>query len=76
MAVLSSAWTAEAHTQRDGRRWVREVHILDDGSAPIVFDYLSADIDDRDAIAAERAARINAMEPDEMLALTRMLGGG
>lgn len=66
--VVSSVWTAETHAQADGRRWVKETHTLDDG-LPLVFDYLSADTDDRDAIAAERAAKINALGPGEQFSL-------
>lgn len=32
MPVVSSSYTADAHAQADGRRYVRELHTLDDGS--------------------------------------------
>lgn len=32
MPAVSSSYTADAHAQADGRRYVRELHTLDDGS--------------------------------------------
>lgn len=47
----------EGHTQKDGRRWVVEIH--SDGQGEVArFEYKSLDSIDRNAIATARSARL------------------
>lgn len=69
MPIVSSTYTVE-HTQRDGTRWVREIHV-DHLGEQHVWDYRSLPGADRDAILAEHAAlldqRLAEQEIDEVL---------
>ena len=58
MPVASSSYVADAHTQIDGRRYVRETHTLTAGD-PVIVDYLAPVGADYAAIMAARVAQIN-----------------
>jgi hypothetical protein len=58
MSVASSSFVVDAVVQTDGRRFVRETHVLTVG-APYLVEYLAAVGADHAAIMAARVARIN-----------------
>ncbi len=58
MPVASSSYVIDAHTQVDGRQYVRETHTLTAGD-PFVANYLAAVGADYAAIMAARVAKIN-----------------
>ena len=57
-AIISSTYT-EGDVQADGRRYVNESHLLDDGRT-IDFDYLADETIDPAAVMAARSDRLNA----------------
>jgi hypothetical protein len=56
MTISSSIYTT-GHAQRDGRRYVREVH-TDHLGTEYVFEYLKDDATDANAVLAGRASRL------------------
>ena len=56
--IVSSTYT-EGDVQADGRRYVQETHLLDDGRT-VDFEYLADDTIDPATVMAARAARLNA----------------
>ena len=56
--IVSSTYIA-GHPQQDGRRYIKERHLLDDGRS-VDFEYLADDQINPDAVMAERAARLSA----------------
>jgi hypothetical protein len=57
MPVASSSHTV-GHAQKDGRRYVRESHVLNVGS-PVVVEYLAPEGTDYVAVRTARVAAIN-----------------
>lgn len=57
--VSSTQIIVDNYNQADGSRWVREVHMLDNGEVR-EFYYLCDAADEPEAIASGRAAAINA----------------
>ena len=70
MAVVSSSYELDNHTQVDGRRYVTETHTLNVGQ-PVVIMYLAAVGADYQAIMDARVDQINAQlaeqEADEVI---------
>ena len=58
MPVVSSSYALDGHAQSDGRRYVRETHVLNAGD-PVIVDYLAAVGADYAAIMAARVTQIN-----------------
>ena len=57
-AIVSSTYSA-GHPQQDGRRYVKERHLLDDGRS-VDFEYLADEQLNLNAVMTERASRIAA----------------
>lgn len=57
-AIVSSTHTA-GHPQQDGRRYIKERHLLDDGRS-VDFEYLADDQINPDVVMTERAVRLAA----------------
>jgi hypothetical protein len=74
MSITSSVVTVESVAQRDGRRWVREVHSDGQGVAAII-DYLGASDASSTAqgIANTRATSLNVSLGDAEFAAKRLI---
>ena len=59
MATIVSSTYTVGHPQQDGRRFIEERHLLDDGRS-VDFEYLADDQINPGAVMAERAARLSA----------------
>jgi hypothetical protein len=59
MATIVSSTHIAGHPQQDGRRYIKERHLLDDGRS-VDFEYLADAQINPDAVMAERAARLSA----------------
>ena len=57
-SIVSSNYTA-GHPQQDGRRFIKESHLLDDGRS-VDFEYLADDQVNPAAVMTERASRLSA----------------
>lgn len=64
MTVTKSSFEFDGPVQRDGSQWVREKHLLSDGSIREYY-YLLAAGDDANAVLADHAAAIDD-EPAEI----------
>ena len=56
--IVSSTYIA-GHPQQDGRRYINERHLLDDGRS-VDFEYLADDLVNPVLVMTERAARLSA----------------
>lgn len=59
MTTIVSSTHIAGHPQQDGRRYIKERHLLDDGRS-VDFEYLADNLVNPDAVMAERAARLSA----------------
>jgi hypothetical protein len=57
MATIVSSSFAVGHKQADGRRYVNESHVVDDGQL-FVFEYLCDDVANPDTVMALRASQL------------------
>lgn len=72
MAITSSVYAVDSHTQIDGRRWVYETHTDSEGEVWL-FSYLAVGGADYAAIMAARAGSLlNQLRDRELM---RLLGG-
>lgn len=61
--IVSSSFKAES-AQKDGRFWVTETHVYDDGSSQML-SYLSDKATDNNKVMAQRAAAMNEAEQNK-----------
>ncbi len=56
--IVSSTYIA-GHPQQDGRRYIKERHLLDDGRS-VDFEYLADEQINPDTVMTDRAVRLSA----------------
>jgi hypothetical protein len=59
MAIVSSSYVSDQHTQPSGGRWTIETHTDGDGVKYTVGPYLWDGVSDRDLLMAARAAALS-----------------
>ena len=59
MTSIASSTHIAGHPQQDGRRYIKERHLLDDGRS-VDFEYLADDLVNPVLVMTERAARLSA----------------
>lgn len=59
MAIVSSSYVSDQHTQPGGGRWTTETHVDADGNSYTIGPYLWDGVTNRDTLMAARATALS-----------------